>query len=91
MQNIADIVGAGTTVPLANPNITARWVNIAVTGAGTVRVGGSDTSVSKGLPVLAGGYDFAPYDSPLQCYNLRDIYVYVPVGATVSANYEPFN
>ena len=95
MENLADITGAGAVVALASLNITARWVNIIVSGAGTVRIGGPSTSSTVGLPVVAGAALFLPVlgqesgaGSP---YSLREVNAYVPIGATVSVAYEPWN
>lgn len=95
MENLADIVGAGATVPLSSTNITARTIQMAVTGAGIVRYGGSTTSATSGIPIVAGGTGLLPYlgesggeGSP---YSLRGIYAYIPVGATLSVIYEPYN
>jgi len=90
MENLADIVGAGATVPLSDTNILARWVQIVISGAGTVRYGGANVTAALGIPVSAGQSAFLPYDSALQCYSLRGLYAYIPVGATVSVGYEPF-
>jgi hypothetical protein len=95
MQNLADIVGAGATVQVATPNITARWVQFVVSGAGTVRIGGSSVTSALGLPVAAGGGMFLPVlsqdASSTSPYSLAAIYAYIPVGATLSVAYEPFN
>jgi hypothetical protein len=95
MLNLPDIVGAGTTVPLCSPNITARWIQFIVSGAGTVRIGGPNVSAVLGLPVAAGGGMFQPVLSQdmhsTSPYSLGGIYAYIPVGATLSVAYEPFN
>lgn len=94
MVNLADITGAGTTVQIAALNVTARWIDFVVTGAGTVRVGNSTTTSSKGLPITAGsGYTTPPMNDTLGAppYSLAAFYAYVPVGATLSIGYEPYN
>ena len=95
MENLADITGANATAAVATPNITARWVQFIVSGAGTVRIGGSDTSATVGLPVAAGGGLFLPVQSQdsgsTSPYSLREINAYVPTGATLSVAYEPWN
>jgi hypothetical protein len=95
MQSLPDITGTGVAVQLASPNITARWVQIVVSGAGTVKYGGPNASPANGIPVAAGGGMFLPVltadglsTSP---YSLAGIYAYIPVGATVSVAYEPFD
>lgn len=95
MNNLADIVGAGATVPLTTPNITARWVQLIVSGAGTVRYGGASVTATLGLPIPAGAGQFLPVLSQdagsTSPYSLGGIFAYIPVGATLSVGYEPFN
>ena len=95
MENLADIVGADSAVTIATPNITARWVQFIVTGAGTVRIGGSNTSIAVGLPVAAGAGMFLPVQTQdagsTSPYSLREIKAYIPSGATLSVAYEPWN
>jgi hypothetical protein len=91
MQNLADIVGANATVALVTPNVQARWVIVYVSGAGTVRLGGSTVSSALGLPVVAGASMFFPYAGPTFSYSIGGIYAYIPAGATVSVAYEPFD
>jgi hypothetical protein len=94
MINLADIAGASTTVQLSATNITARWVQAIVTGAGTARFGGSTVTASLGLPVATGGGFFFPpvieFGGGVP-YSLASIYAYIPAGATVSIAYEPWN
>lgn len=94
MVNLADIAGAGTTVQLATTNATARWIDFVVTGTGTVRVGDSTTTSTKGIPISAG----SAYTTPAMYevngappYSLAAFYAYVPAGATLSVAYEPYN
>lgn len=82
----ADIVGAGAAAaPISATPASARQIQFAVTGSGTVRLGDSTVTASKGIPVVAGGADFWP---PLgnERYELERIYYYVPSGATLSIN-----
>lgn len=95
MESLNDIAGTGVAVKLAVPNITARWVQMIVSGAGTVKYGGSTAGPTNGLPIPAGGGMLLP---PLTAdglqtspYSLSGIYAYIPVGATLSVAYEPFN
>ena len=94
MQNLADITGAGTTVQIASPNVTARWVQFIVSGSGTVRIGGASVTSTLGLPVAAGGGMFLPVQTAdglsTSPYSLAGLYAYIPVGATLSVAYEPF-
>ena len=95
MDNLADITGSNATASLANPNITARWVQLVATGTGTVRVGGQSTSSTVGLPIAAPGSLTLPVLSQdsgsTSPYSLREIMAYVPTGATLSVAYEPWN
>ena len=94
MNNLPDIVGTGTTVQIATPNITARWIQFIVSGTGTVRIGGSTVSATLGLPVPTGGGFFLPVQAvghDTAPYSLSGIYAYIPTGATLSVGYEPFN
>ena len=94
MNNLPDIVGAGTTVQLASPNITCRWVQMIVSGAGTVRYGGSNVSATLGLPIPAGAGQFLPVQTAdgrsTSPYSLAGLYAYIPVGAILSVGYEQF-
>jgi hypothetical protein len=94
MQNLADITGAGATVQISNPNITARWVQFLVSGAGTVRIGGANVTANLGLPVAAGAGMFLPVQTAdgqsTSPYSLAGLYAYIPVGATLSVGYEQF-
>ena len=95
MTNLADIVGSGAVVQIASPNITARWVQFILSGAGTARIGGSNVTSTLGLPVAAGGGLFLPVQAPdglsTSPYSLAALNAYIPVGATLSVAYEPFN
>jgi hypothetical protein len=95
MQNLADITGTNSTVQIATPNITARWVQFVVSGAGTARIGGSNVSAVLGLPVATGAGMFLPVQSAdglsTSPYSLAGLYAYIPAGATLSVAYEPFN
>jgi hypothetical protein len=94
MLNLTDIVGAGTTVQISSTNVTARWIDFVVTGSGTVRIGDSLTTATRGLPVPTG----SGYTTPAMIeiggappYSLAGFYAYVPAGATLSVAYEPYN
>jgi hypothetical protein len=97
MTNLADIVGSGAVVQIASPNITARWVQLILSGTAglTARIGGSNVTSTLGLPVAAGGGLFLPVQAPdglsTSPYSLAALYAYIPVGATLSVAYEPFN
>lgn len=94
MNNLPDITGTGVTVQIASPNITARWIQFIVSGTGTVRIGGATASAVLGLPVPTGGGLFLPVQAvghDTSPYSLAGLYAYIPVGATLSVGYEPFN
>ena len=95
MQNLPDIVGSGIVVQITSPNLTARWVQFIVSGAGTARIGGASVSATLGLPVTAGAGMFLPVQTAdgfsTSPYSLAGLYAYIPIGATISVGYEPFN
>lgn len=94
MLNLPDFAGTNATVQLANPNITARWVQFIVSGGGTARIGGPNVSATLGLPISSGGSMFLPVQSADRLstspYSLAGTYAYIPVGTTLSVAYEPF-
>ncbi len=86
---LADIVGTGAAASIAPTSGTlANWVQIAVAGSGTVRIGDSTASSSLGSPIGAGGSQFLPYKGPLNLYPLASIYLYIPIGATAYVLYD---
>lgn len=95
MNNLPDIVGTNATVQITSPNICARWIQLIVSGAGTVRIGGASVTATLGLPVAAGGGMFLPVLSQdansTSPYSLAGIYANIPSGAILSVAYEPFN
>ena len=94
MVNLADIAGANTTVQISSTNATARWIDFVVTGSGTVRIGDSLSSSTRGLPVPTGsGYTTPPMNDQAGSppYSLAAFYAYIPTGATLSVAYEPYN
>ena len=90
VRTLPDIVGAGTAVALTadRSKIANGWVQFAST-VGVSRVGDSLVSVTRGIPVAAGGSMFYPVISPAwtDAYVLADIYAYVPAGTTLSVSY----
>lgn len=84
---ITDIAGADATVAMGTGE--AKWIQVIVSGLGTVRIGDSTAAIAKGLPVPTGaGYMFPPNSAePGERYSLNQIYCYVPIGATVSIVY----
>ena len=94
MTTLPDIAGdngvhnIGTLAFANSLQNVAYWVQFIVTGTGTVRIGDSSVSASRGLPVVAGGGMMLPYFGRTQQYTLGNISVYVPTGATLSVGYE---
>lgn len=91
MVNLPDWGGSNAVVQLSTVGVTARWVQFAVSGGGTVRIGGPNVSANLGIPIISGGYFFLPWPGQLNPYNLASIYCYIQSGATLSVAYEPFN
>jgi hypothetical protein len=88
MTSIQDIAGANATVQIVLP-APARWVQVAVTGTGTARIGDSNVTASRGLPVVAGGAPLLfPPIAPLLFYQKGEISAYIPTGATLSVIYK---
>ncbi len=90
VHSLADIVGASASAASISPasNISAQWVQFIVTGSGTVRLGDSNTSSTRGAPIPAGGSQFFPYKGTSNFYPLAGIYAYIPTGATLSVLYD---
>ena len=87
MRDIADIAGDNAVHLLSFGNVAVRWIQFAVTGSGTARIGSSSVGTGRGIPVAAGGGFFLPPLGALQLYG-NQIYAYVPTGATLSVGYE---
>ena len=103
MVTMPDIAGANATVQialvtsangipygtLAGAPSPARWVQFVVTGSGTVRIGDSLTSASRGIPLTAGqGLCTSPYSSGSLAYQSGEFYAYIPSGTTLSVAYK---
>ena len=86
MKTLADITGDNAVHQIFLPE-PARWVQVAVTGSGTVRLGDSTVSSTRGLPLVAGAGQMLPSRGGLLRYQQEALYVYVPSGATVSVAY----
>ena len=86
MTNLADIAGDGAVHPILM-GVPARWVSFTLIGAGTGRIGGSDTAVGKGIPLVAsaaGATFVTPFLDGMARYQANEFYAYVPAGATLS-------
>lgn len=96
MPNLSDITGAdavsnlGTLATAQTKPANARWIQIAVSGSGTARLGISETPTSSfGLPIVAGSNAgmFFPWNGDQSFYALGSFNIYTPTGATVSVGY----
>lgn len=89
LHTLSDIAGADSAVSI-NPGspTMATWVQLIISGAGTVRIGGNEVTVSRGAAIPAGGSQFLPYKGRADQYLLSQIYCYIPTGATVSVLYD---
>lgn len=88
MVNLADIAGAGATVQITFP-VPAKWIQVIASGVGTIRVGDSTTTSSKGLPLASGTGQMLPPIGIKNHYQSGELYAYIPNGATLSVAYEP--
>lgn len=89
MTSLADITGAGTTVPITL-TAPARFVLFSVTGSGTARVGGSSSvSATNGTAVPAGAVPvvFPPCGEFFR-YQKTELYAYIPSGATLQVAFK---
>lgn len=87
IHTIADITGTGATVQIATTSTRASWIQIIApsTNSAVVRFGDSTVSVTRGLPIAAGGGYCTLIEVPNQRgYNLSLTYVYVAVGDKAS-------
>ena len=87
MRDLPDITGDNGVHLLSFGNVAVRWVQFAVTGTGSARIGSASVGVGRGIPVASGGGFFLPPCGPLMLYG-NQIYAYVPTGATLSIGYE---
>ena len=86
MVTIADIIGSNSTVPILFPTGSAAvWMQVIVTGSGTVRLGDSTVNSTNGLPLAAGaGFFSVPVAGHLNTYRSSEFYAYIPIGGTLS-------
>jgi hypothetical protein len=88
LHSLPTITGDNAVHALSATAINAKIVQFVVSGAGTVRIGGlSDVSSSQGLPVPVGAAQFLPYTGNIEWWNLHQLAVYVPSGASVDVAY----
>ena len=83
---LADLVGANSAVPLASAGIARQVMLTIATGTGSVRIGDSTVSSSKGASVPTTGLilTFSPFLG--ETYSLNQIYAYIPTGTTLSVS-----
>jgi hypothetical protein len=84
ITSLIDITGDGSTQPLAVTPLKAKWVQV-VTPAGnaaSVRIGGVETTASRGLPIPPGwaGMMLPPVAEIASLYKLDHIYYNVSAG-----------
>lgn len=95
MKALPDIAGDNGVHYLATPNAEAVWVQLLVSGSGTVRIAGAEQAVpssSFGFPLVSGSGELMPWGGPgSRPYSLHQIRAYIPMGATLHVMYEPFN
>lgn len=91
LQDLADITGAGATVPLSALLLKAKWIQIQAdvsNGASVIRVGGPLASAARGIELGAGAFFFMPPISDMfEFYQLQRIYAYIPNGAVLHVAY----
>jgi hypothetical protein len=88
LHDLPTIVGDNAVHALSAAGINAKVVQVIVTGSGTVRLGGISTvSSSRGLPLPTGSAQFLPYTGNIEWWNLAQLAVYVPTGASVDVVY----
>ena len=86
---LADIAGGDATVPITTDRtiISHGWVQLTVNG-GDCRVGDSNTTSIRGIPITDGNSTFfPPIVPPYNSYVLADIYAYLPTGAKLTVSY----
>ncbi len=89
VYTIEDITGDGGAHQVSASSGEAKWVQFVAGGTGTVRVGDSNVSATRGLPVPSGGGMFLPMDGSevASRYSLNQVYYFAPLGATLSITY----
>lgn len=83
--SISSLIGLASTAPRE-----VTWIQFVISGSGSVRVGDPNTSSSRGLPIPAGGgllLSRSARGLAEQGYNLDNVWLYIPSGATVSLAY----
>lgn len=90
---LADIAGNNQVVQFSASRLSAAWIQVIVTGFGTVRLGSNAgvPSATFGLPIPAGGGFFYPWRKMPEHnpYDLSQEQAYIPTGATLSIAYQP--
>lgn len=86
--SIEDIAGDDVAHQVAALATQAKWIQWIVGGIGTVRIGDSHVSLTRGFPIPAGGGEFFPPIAEIgERYSLNQIYYLIPTGATLSISY----
>ena len=89
IYTLADITGTGAVVPLSATSQLCKWFQVtAVSVAVLARMGDSNTSAARGIPILPNGGQFSPpIAAPLDTYDISQCYVYLANGDAVSVAY----
>ena len=86
--SFADIAGASATVQIAPGSVQqVRFIKVSVVGNGTVRIGDSNTTATKGLAVTSGSgvTDFELDGGDVtETFAMAQVYAYVPSGTTLT-------
>ena len=93
VTSMADITGDGAAHALQSSVTTARWIQViaTTTNSAAVRLGDSNVSSTRGLPIAAGGgfmFPAVPVDqresTTQHFYDLSKIYYFAAVGDKLS-------
>ena len=89
MKTIADIAGNNAAHQLtSNADIYATAVYLGATG-GPARVGDANVGASRGASIEASSiFTLPPKPFAQGTYQLSAIYVYIPIGTTLSITYD---
>ncbi len=88
ITTLADLTGNGATQQVAATGV-CRWVQFVAlpSNAAAVRVGDSNTTVSRGVPIAAGGGYVPPVPTNTNyVYTLATLYFYAASGDKVSVS-----
>ena len=92
IKSVADISGDGSAHTLTSyigASVQLRWIQISpVSASGTARLGDSDITTSRGIPIPHDGSMFCPFNTDTYDPYISDqIYILFPNGETWSIGY----